>query len=704
AAPLDDADGSIENRVCMPFLAGYCTFGDKCFNCHPEPQQVKRLLAKYSRTKCRFGKDCKTSGCLYNHGEEPVAGWMAPSVDVGKVEARPVPRSLLYQQAAQRQYGENNRVQRTVYANGPTYVPHTSNDGGSSWVEVQLDTVKIPDGVWRNHEDGTAAAAFSIQDPIERFKYVNADRPLPTGQDGDIVIDLHFQSLKSVEQALDFALNFALWRHPCLSVWVVTGVGTHVPEGHQRKGGVLFEAVKEAVEAGSYHVRSGTVELKSTSLPPGRKYREFIMQSSGIDTIEAARHIEAQCGLEKGVLKVARKRRSAYGTTVQLLSAAAGHEADLSGFKQGENGIYVGPAPKVWLDEENRKTIGQRYTCVVRGVSAGRDVIEERINSVINSGVANLWAPDKFGKAEIRTYELGARLLKGDYGGFIRLLVGANRHESSRTWEAWKAFQQGDLSACAVALPTDACRVTTAVVMMLNKTAGDAEAAMRAVPSWMRWSLKKAVDAYVWNQVAKFRLTSMLTDHAVEGDWVLLDGGSVTRVTSRDARAKTYPISRVLLPISPVSETEPQDYPLNAAAFAYTKARENLGLNDSDLKEAISLMGKVDEGEEKPLLYRPLVAFPTEVQWDLVTCPVGQSVVTTDAVRNGLADHDLSNDERHSVSGGRKRGPRSETCLRLRFTLEKAHDCGGRMVLREILQRPIHEFMPASLARQDLLF
>lgn len=44
---------------------------------------------------------------------------------------------------------------------------------------------------------------------------------------------------------------------------------------------------------------------------------------------------------------------------------------------------------------------------------------------------------------------------------------------------------------------------------------------MRAVPTSMRWSLKKAVDAYVWNQVAKFRLNSMLTDHAVEGDLIL---------------------------------------------------------------------------------------------------------------------------------------------------------------------------------------
>ncbi|KAF4686150.1 hypothetical protein FOZ62_005275 [Perkinsus olseni] len=499
------------------------------------------------------------------------------------------------------------------------------------------------------------------------------------------------------------------------------------------------------------------------------------MQSSGVDTVLAARQVERQCRLELGTLRVARKRRTAYGTTVQLLSATS--ETDLSDFEQGSGGIYIGPAPKFWLDEESRKSVGQRYTCVVRGVSAGREFVEERINAALKSGVANLWAPDKFGKAEIRTYELGARLLKGDHRGFIRLLVGANRDESSRTWEAYQAFQRGDLSACAVALPPKACSITTAVIMMLNKT-GDAEAAMRAVPMSLRWSLKKAVDAYVWNQVAKFRLTSMLTEHAVEGDWVLLDGGSLTRVTSREARSKKYPLSRVLLPLCPTSEVgvrlwevssplsggcsdftcrwdwkllhsrcssrtshsiviflflsvEPQDYPLNAAAFAYTKARENLGLKDTHFKEAAERVrstqlllhrrlgpdvvvqigrqernGESEQQQQQPLLYRPLVGFPTEVQWDLVTGPVGQPVVATDVVRNGLiADLDPSLSTRDGLPGGRKRSPRSETCLRLRFTLEKAHDCGGRMVLREILQRPIHEFMPASsLGRQDLLF
>ncbi|KAF4698885.1 hypothetical protein FOZ62_007211, partial [Perkinsus olseni] len=250
------------------------------------------------------------------------------------------------------------------------------------------------------------------------------------------------------------------------------------------------------------------------------------------------------------------------------------------------------------------------------------------------------------------------------------------------------AFQRGDLSACAVALPPDVCSITTAVIMSLNKT-GDAEAAMRAVPMSLRWSLKKAVDAYVWNQVAKFRLTSMLSEHAVEGDWVLLDGGSVTRVTSREARCKKYPLSRVLLPICPTSEVEPQDYPLNAAAFAYTKARENLGLKDMHFMEATERIGRQEQsGESKqqqqqqqqqqqPLLYRPLVGFPTEVQWDLVTGPVGQPVAATDVVRNGLID--LDPPPSNGPPGGRKRTPRSETCLRLRFTLEKAHDCGGRM-------------------------
>ena len=57
--------------VCLPFLAGKCAFPDQgCRKRHPDKQETERLIAKYKRTRCRFGEECRTDGCLYLHPNE----------------------------------------------------------------------------------------------------------------------------------------------------------------------------------------------------------------------------------------------------------------------------------------------------------------------------------------------------------------------------------------------------------------------------------------------------------------------------------------------------------------------------------------------------------------------------------------------------------------------------------------------------------
>lgn len=53
---------------CMSFLAGVCAFSAKgCRKRHPPKAEAERLIAKYKMTRCRFGSDCRTNGCLYIH-------------------------------------------------------------------------------------------------------------------------------------------------------------------------------------------------------------------------------------------------------------------------------------------------------------------------------------------------------------------------------------------------------------------------------------------------------------------------------------------------------------------------------------------------------------------------------------------------------------------------------------------------------------
>jgi len=56
--------------LCIPFLAGKCTFIKGCRKRHPSKEDLPRLLAKYKQIRCRFGNDCYTDGCLFSHPKE----------------------------------------------------------------------------------------------------------------------------------------------------------------------------------------------------------------------------------------------------------------------------------------------------------------------------------------------------------------------------------------------------------------------------------------------------------------------------------------------------------------------------------------------------------------------------------------------------------------------------------------------------------
>lgn len=67
------ADGSGSNgNVCLPYLAGLCTFTNQgCRNYHPTNHaEIQRLKTKYKKIRCRHGDRCRTDGCLYLHPKE----------------------------------------------------------------------------------------------------------------------------------------------------------------------------------------------------------------------------------------------------------------------------------------------------------------------------------------------------------------------------------------------------------------------------------------------------------------------------------------------------------------------------------------------------------------------------------------------------------------------------------------------------------
>lgn len=56
--------------LCLPFLAGKCTYIKGCRKHHPSQGDIPRLLAMYKKTRCRFRDECYTDGCLFLHPKE----------------------------------------------------------------------------------------------------------------------------------------------------------------------------------------------------------------------------------------------------------------------------------------------------------------------------------------------------------------------------------------------------------------------------------------------------------------------------------------------------------------------------------------------------------------------------------------------------------------------------------------------------------
>ena len=82
-------ENATENAPCMAYLAGMCTFSKGCRRRHPPDDECERLVAKYAKLPCRYGPNCHTEGCLYNHDRTvptkptppvskaaPLAAWM----------------------------------------------------------------------------------------------------------------------------------------------------------------------------------------------------------------------------------------------------------------------------------------------------------------------------------------------------------------------------------------------------------------------------------------------------------------------------------------------------------------------------------------------------------------------------------------------------------------------------------------------------
>lgn len=244
----DPLDPSIE--ICFAYLAGTCSFDTKCYNRHPSDEECETIIAKLAAKPCKFGRNCYTDGCLYNHD----SGAQDPKIYESSIRTPQAP---------------------VVMASGPIFkadsvqeIPTISN----------LPSVKIPECIWRTYPENVGGEAFAIENPLERFAFVNSRaKPAPSivDNEGCFVLDLHFQSTKTVMTVLnqifpqcikylsaDFGTNGN-------NIWLITGSGSSVPKGHQSRGGILYDTVlREVIDLATKH---DGLEVSEGLAPNGAK-------------------------------------------------------------------------------------------------------------------------------------------------------------------------------------------------------------------------------------------------------------------------------------------------------------------------------------------------------------------------------------------------------------------------------------------------
>ena len=246
--PSDPLDPSVE--ICFAYLAGNCSFDSKCYNRHPTDEECEQIIAKLGAKPCKFGRNCYTESCLYNH-------------EVDDPEHKAYEASIKTPQAP------------VVVASGPIFRAESVQEAPTI---SNLPVLDIPDSVWRTYPENIATEAFSIENPLERFAFVNSRaKPAPSivDNEGCFVLDLHFQSTKTVMTVLNqifpqcvryLAADFGTSGN---NIWLVTGSGSSVPKGHQARGGILYDTVlREVIDFASKH---DGLEVSEGVAPNGAK-------------------------------------------------------------------------------------------------------------------------------------------------------------------------------------------------------------------------------------------------------------------------------------------------------------------------------------------------------------------------------------------------------------------------------------------------
>lgn len=166
-----------------------------------------------------------------------------------------------------------------------------------------------------------------------------------------------------------------------------------------------------------------------------------------------------------------------------------------------------------------------------------KEVVEQAVDRVREGGFVNYFGLQRFGSYSVGTWEVGVKLLRGDWHGAVgqilhydpALLPSAaaaaentnnNRDDIARA-SAIAAFNSGDHAKAANLIPYKYSAESAIINYFAARPAStDYCAALGTIPRTLKTMYVHALQSYVWNHVASARVRMGL--HVLPGDLILI--------------------------------------------------------------------------------------------------------------------------------------------------------------------------------------
>jgi tRNA pseudouridine13 synthase len=239
----------------------------------------------------------------------------------------------------------------------------------------------------------------------------------------------------------------------------------------------------------------------------------LLVEKRGITTLEAIRRLARKLNIQERDIGYAGMKDSV-GVTRQTMSLQRIKPDAVEGLEL--DGMKVLSA----IPHTNKLKLGHlkgnHFRIVIRDVSkCAADSVPAILKLLEERGVPNYFGHQRYG-AQGNSHLIGAAMLRGDFEGAVRTLIGEPKAVEDPGWrQAIIAFHEGNLVRSHELMPTF-CRSEREVIRKLMHSPGDFERAFGAVHPRLRDLYLSAFQSSLFDQVLEQRLDSL--DHLWDGD------------------------------------------------------------------------------------------------------------------------------------------------------------------------------------------